>query len=85
MKIIETYLKFKNDLTKMNKPSIIVIHHAAHSSATLDDNIRWYLEEGFRGFGYHFLITKKGQVYRGRPETTIGAHCKGYNKRSLTR
>jgi LysM repeat protein len=83
MNIIETYLKFKNDLKKMNKPSMIVIHHAAHSSATVDAIHRWHLEEGFRGFGYHFLITKKGQIYRGRPKNTIGAHCKGYNKSSL--
>jgi N-acetyl-anhydromuramyl-L-alanine amidase AmpD len=83
MNIIETYLKFKNDLKKMNKPSMIVIHHAAHSSATVDAIHRWHLEEGFRGFGYHFLITKKGQIYRGRPKNTIGARCKGYNKSSL--
>ncbi|MCT4606870.1 MAG: N-acetylmuramoyl-L-alanine amidase [Marinisporobacter sp.] len=83
MNIIETDLKFKNDLKKMNKPSMIVIHHAAHSSATVDDIHRWHLENGWSGFGYHFLITKDGQVHRGRPGNTIGAHCKGYNKSSL--
>ncbi|TCO70418.1 N-acetylmuramoyl-L-alanine amidase [Marinisporobacter balticus] len=97
MKIIETNLTFKkdganeinsdfrclNDLKKMNKTSMIIIHHAAHSSATVDDVHRWHKEEGFRGFGYHFLITKDGQIYRGRPENTIGAHCKGYNQSSL--
>ncbi|TCO69266.1 N-acetylmuramoyl-L-alanine amidase [Marinisporobacter balticus] len=97
MNIIETNLGFKkgganeiksdfrclNDLKKMNKPSMIVIHHAAHSSATVDDIHRWHKQEGFRGFGYHFLITKDGQVYRGRPENTIGAHCKSYNQSSL--
>ncbi|TCO68101.1 N-acetylmuramoyl-L-alanine amidase [Marinisporobacter balticus] len=83
MKIIETNLAFKDNLKKMNKPSMIVIHHAAHSSATVDDIHRWHKQEGFRGFGYHFLITKDGQVYRGRPENTIGAHCKGYNQSSL--
>ncbi|SHK41816.1 N-acetylmuramoyl-L-alanine amidase [Tepidibacter formicigenes] len=82
MKIIETNLAFRNTFRKMNKPSIIVIHHAAHSSATVDDIHRWYKQNGWSGFGYHFYITKDGQIYRGRPENTIGAHCKGYNQSS---
>lgn len=84
MKIIETNLVFRNNLKKMNKPSIIVIHHAAHSSATVDDIHRWHKQNGWSGFGYHFYITKDGQVYRGRPENSIGAHCKGYNQSSLS-
>ncbi|WFD08698.1 peptidoglycan recognition family protein [Tepidibacter hydrothermalis] len=83
MKIIETNLAFRKSLKKMNKPSTIVSHHAAHSSATVDEIHRWHKENGWSGFGYHFYITKDGQIYRGRPENTIGAHCKGYNKVSL--
>ena len=83
MNIIETNLAFKNDLKKMEEPSMIVIHHAAHSSATVDDIHSWHKQKGWSGFGYHFLITKDGKVYRGRPENKMGAHCKGYNKESL--
>lgn len=37
MKIIETNLIFKDTLTKMNKPSMIVIHHAVHIGATVNE------------------------------------------------
>ncbi|MCT4618887.1 MAG: N-acetylmuramoyl-L-alanine amidase [Marinisporobacter sp.] len=83
MNIIENNLKFKNKLKKTNKLSMIVIHHAAHSRAAVDDIHKWHLANGWSGFGYHFLITKDGQIYRGRPENTIGAHCKGHNQNSL--
>jgi len=62
---------------------MIIIHHAAHSSATVLDIHRWHLENGWSGFGYHFLVTKDGQVHRGRPENAIGAHTKSYNNISL--
>ena len=83
MEIIEANLIFKNKLKKLNKPSMIIIHHAAHSSGTTKDIHRWHLENGWSGFGYHFLVTKDGKVHRGRPENAIGAHLKGYNTRSL--
>lgn len=83
MKIIETNLIFKNKFKKMNKPSMIVIHHAAHSSAAVDDIHRWHIENGWSECGYHFFITKDGKVYRGRPENTVGSHCRGYNMSSL--
>ncbi len=83
MKIIETNLKFKNKLKKLNNPSMIIIHHAEHISATVLDIHRWHLENGWSGFGYHFLITKDGQIYGGRPENAIGAHTKGYNNISF--
>ncbi|WP_293658478.1 N-acetylmuramoyl-L-alanine amidase [Anaeromicrobium sp.] len=82
MKIIETNLKFKS-LNPLLKPSIIVIHHAAYSSCTVEDVHNWHLQNGWSGFGYHFFITKDGEIYRGRPENTMGAHCKDYNKASL--
>jgi len=62
---------------------MIVIHHAAHSSATVLDIHRWHLENGWSESYYHFLVTKDGKVHRGRPENAIGAHLKGYNTRSL--
>lgn len=84
MKIIESNLKFRNKLKKLKEPSMIVIHHAAHSSAIVSDIHRWHLENGWSGFGYHFFITKDGRVHRGRPENAIGAHTKSYNNISLS-
>ncbi|WP_432662950.1 N-acetylmuramoyl-L-alanine amidase [Wukongibacter baidiensis] len=83
MKIVESNLRFRNKLKKFKEPSMIVIHHAAHSSATVLDIHRWHLKNGWSGFGYHFLVTKDGRIHRGRPENAIGAHTKGYNNISL--
>ena len=33
--------------------------------------------------GYHFFITKDGDIYRGRPIDCIGAHAGGYNYDSI--
>lgn len=46
MEIIETNLEFKNELKRLNKHSMIVIHHAAHSSATVLDIHRCHIEKG---------------------------------------
>jgi hypothetical protein len=83
MKFIESKLLFKNKLKKLDTYSMIIIHHAAHSRATVSDIHGWHLKNGWSGFGYHFLVTKDGQVYSGRPENAMGAHCKGYNTSSL--
>ena len=49
MEIIESNLVFKDKLKKLNKPSMIVIHHSAHSSATVNDIHRWHLKNGWSG------------------------------------
>jgi peptidoglycan hydrolase-like protein with peptidoglycan-binding domain len=33
--------------------------------------------------GYHYFINKKGEIFKGRPDDTIGSHAKGYNATSL--
>jgi len=50
MKIIESNLKFRKRLKKLNSPSMIIIHHAEHRSATVLDIHRWHLENGGGGF-----------------------------------
>ncbi|WP_459195707.1 N-acetylmuramoyl-L-alanine amidase [Wukongibacter baidiensis] len=79
MKLIKPKLKYKKGFNKLRRPSIIVIHHAKHSSATVEDIHLWHLEKGWSGFGYQYYITKNGQIYIGRPEWAIGAHTMGYN------
>jgi len=37
----------------------------------------------FAGIGYHYYIRIDGSVYKGRPDTAIGAHCQGANTNSL--
>lgn len=68
-----------------------------HCSATGPDTdigaaeIRnWHLDRGWRGIGYHWVITRSGEVERGRDldddgdvAEHIGAHALGHNEHSL--
>ncbi len=79
----------------MNKPAFIIIHCSASEfgdAALLD---QWHRSRGFSRIGYHYVIpngrlSKKqmdsslnGALQGGRPENEIGAHCRGFNERSL--
>lgn len=82
MNIINCNLKFRA-LSYGNKPNKIIVHHAASKKCSIYDVHRWHLNRGWSGCGYHFFITKEGVIYSGRPEDSVGAHCKGYNTNSL--
>ena len=44
---------------------------------------RCHLERGFADIGYHFYITRDGEVHRCRPVHHIGAHAAGWNDHSI--
>ena len=44
------------------------------------DHIR---HRGFSDIGYHFYLTRDGEVHRGRPPEKVGAHCLRHNRHSL--
>lgn len=44
---------------------------------------RWHIERGWKGFGYHGLITPGGQWYSGRPFQMKGGHVKGRNNGTI--
>jgi N-acetylmuramoyl-L-alanine amidase len=62
-----------------------------HCSATKEgqdvsvDTIRdWHVNQrGFSDIGYHYVIYLNGQIEKGRPMSQPGAHCKGFNRRSV--
>ena len=71
----------------MRTITLIIIH----CSATLEgkslsaetcrqDHIR---HRGFREIGYHFYITRDGEIHPGRPLEKVGAHCRNHNARSI--
>lgn len=62
---------------------MLVYHHADHSSCSVYDIHSWHLKRGWSGIGYHYFITKEGDLYQGRPEETIGAHCRYHNANSI--
>lgn len=64
----------------------IVVHCTAtpeNRDVTVADVRRWHKERGFKDIGYHYLIKLDGTVCAGRPESQIGAHCKGHNAQSI--
>ncbi|KGM95580.1 glucosaminidase domain-containing protein [Clostridium botulinum] len=83
MNIIDTNLKFRNGLPN-NSPKNIVLHHTECNGWSIERLHKLHRDEfGWKGLGYHFYIRKDGSIYRGRPEWTMGSHCKGFNKNSI--
>ena len=64
----------------------IVIHCAA-TKPSMDVPIervkKWHLDRGWSDIGYHYYITRDGEIHKGRKLSTIGAHVKGYNSKSI--
>jgi len=61
-----------------------------HCSATAEgkdfkakDIDKWHRQRGFTCIGYHYVIDIDGKIETGRPESQVGAHCKGYNSVSI--
>ena len=70
----------------MRKIDRIIIHCSdtpAGRYTTVADIDRWHRERGFKKIGYHYVIYLNGAIHKGRNETEIGAHCKGYNAHSI--
>lgn len=63
---------------------------AVHCSATpadrdidVNDIRRWHRERGWRDIGYHYVITRDGEVQKGRPDDMVGAHEPKINRSSI--
>ena len=70
----------------MRKIKEIIVHCSATREGkefTVADIDRWHREKGWKGCGYHYVITLDGKVQQGRPEQVVGAHCKGRNNHSI--
>ena len=52
-------------------------------NGSAEDIHRIHLSNGWAGIGYHFVVRKNGEVFRGRPIDTVGAHCTNYNSVSI--
>lgn len=63
---------------------------AVHCSATrpsqqvdVEDLRKWHKAKGWSDVGYHWIVTRKGVIQRGRPENRVGAHVEGFNAVSI--
>lgn len=72
--------------TDMRKIKEIIVHCSATREGkefTVADIDRWHRERGWKGCGYHYVITLDGKIEAGRPEQIAGAHCSGRNAESI--
>lgn len=83
MKINDVKYDWAGVLYLRNTIDMIVLHHAEASSCTAKDIHNWHIRQGWCGIGYHYFINKKGEIFKGRPEHTVGSHTKGYNSTSI--
>tara|TARA_Y100000310_G_scaffold301361_1_gene337787 strand:- start:723 stop:1163 length:441 start_codon:yes stop_codon:yes gene_type:complete len=73
----------------MFKPDHIVIHHTAtkDDESFNKDNVKdIHTAKRWRDIGYHFVVENvegEFEVIVGRPLNIMGAHCKGFNQRSI--
>lgn len=82
MQIIEESYGFSGTLSNRGKTDYIILHHSAGHGTPQSIHAE-HLRSGYVGIGYHFYIRKDGSVYRGRPINVTGAHCLGYNSKSI--
>ena len=64
----------------------IIVHCSATKAGqdfTAADIDCWHRERGFNGIGYHYVVRLDGKLEKGRDVSLAGAHCKGWNKRSI--
>ena len=70
----------------MRRITLIVVHCSA-TRTTQAYSFRQckadHLKRGWKDIGYHYYITRDGQVHEGRPLWKVGAHCKDHNHHSI--
>ena len=83
MEIIEAKLNWAGALAKRSTIDMIILHHASAKNCTIYNIHNWHLSNGWSGVGYHYFINKRGEIFKGRPDDTIGSHAKGFNSTTL--
>lgn len=83
MNIIETEILWRSVLKNRTKTNRIILHHAAAKVCSAKQIDSWHKNNGWSGIGYHFFVRKNGEIYRGRPLYTVGAHASGCNSDSV--
>lgn len=75
------------NIPKVSRRISKVFVHCSASDNPAHDNIetirKWHLERGFKEVGYHYFITKAGDVVQGRGLELIPAAQEGHNTGSI--
>ena len=70
----------------MRRIDLIIIHCTASrpsQSISLEQLDKMHKARGWKCCGYHYYITRDGQLHFGRPEEMVGAHARHYNAHSI--
>ena len=70
----------------MRRINLIVIHCSAtneNEDFDVDDIREMHLAKGWSDIGYHYVITRDGQIQPGRGLNRKGAHVRGHNTGSI--
>ena len=70
----------------MRTITLIILHCSATRPTvryTFEACCRDHLRRGWRDIGYHYYVTRDGEVHEGRPLCQVGAHCKDHNRHSI--
>lgn len=64
----------------------IIVHCSATAEGrdfTVEDIRRWHKQQGWSDIGYHYVIGRHGEQWKGRDVDVSGAHCEGHNRNSI--
>lgn len=71
----------------MRTITLFIIHCSATPqgvSLSFEDCRRDHIRHrGFNDIGYHFYLTRDGEIHRGRSPEKVGAHCLNHNRHSI--
>ena len=71
-------------MSKERKIDLLVIHCSDTAGGDAASIRKYHIEKnGWMDIGYHYVILRNGKIEPGRPESDIGAHCRGFNVTSL--
>ena len=76
-----TFTLDKSELRENNPQSIIL--HSTYLYPEFQDLLNFHKSLGWAGVGYHFFVSKKGDIYQARPLNLEGAHSLGFNTSSI--
>lgn len=75
------------EITAVARPISLAVIHCSASPAQVRYRpmqlIRDHLGRGFTHAGYHYYITREGNLYGLRPLSIVGAHARGHNTGSI--
>lgn len=67
----------------MRKIDTIVVHHSGNTDTPEKIKDLHVNKNGWEDIGYHYMISRDGEIIEGRSPDKIGAHVNGFNESSI--